>query len=171
MACPSVTYINGLSLCCQSLFLPFLPCVEGFAELVELAGAGGGFAHLAEDGLHESADLFLDARAFGSFAFVFGGFRSADDVAENVAEFPRGSEQCLGQDVGEFFDRIRLVTVCDEEGIAGLDDDEILHAEQGDVGAGGGIENDVVARIDLRDHAIDPVFRAFLIKVFCDGDP
>ncbi|MFM2243457.1 MAG: hypothetical protein RLZ97_2313, partial [Verrucomicrobiota bacterium] len=80
-------------------------------------------------------------------------------------------QQLGGELGGEFFDGVGLVAVGDEEGVFGLDDDEVVDAEEGDVGAGAGVEDDVVFRLDVGDGAVDLVVFAGGLEVFGDGDP
>ncbi len=83
----------------------------------------------------------------------------------------RASQKVFGKDIREFFDGVGLVAVGDEEGIFGLDDDEVIDAEEGDVGVFAIVEDDVVFGVDLGDGGIGGVLDALLGEVFGDGDP
>ena len=80
-------------------------------------------------------------------------------------------QKVFGEDGGEFFDGVGLVAVGDEEGVFGLDDDEVIDAEEGDVGVFAIVEDDVVFGVDLGDGGIGGVLDALLGEVFGDGDP
>lgn len=72
---------------------------------------------------------------------------------------------------GEVLDRVGLVTIGDEQGVVGLDDDQVIHAEERDLGSFAGVENDIVFGIDLGDGGIDSIVVADGFEVFGDGDP
>ena len=80
-------------------------------------------------------------------------------------------EELRGKEGGEFFDGVCLVTVGDEEGVFGLDDDEVIDDEEGDVGVFPIVEDDVVFGVDLGNCGIGGVLDALLREVFGDGDP
>jgi len=82
-----------------------------------------------------------------------------------------GSEKLGRELVGELLDGVRLVAVGDEEGVAGLHDDQVVDAEQGDVAALAGVEDDVVLGIDLGDRGVDSVVVADFFEVVRDGEP
>lgn len=80
-------------------------------------------------------------------------------------------EKFGGEEGGEFFDGVGLVAIGDEEGVFGLDDDEVIDAEEGDVGVFAIVEDDVVLGVDLGDGGVGGVLAALLGEVFGDGDP
>ena len=63
------------------------------------------------------------------------------------------------------------MAVGDEEGVFGLHDDQVVDAEQGDVGVLAGVEDDVVFRVDLGDRGVDLVVVAGSFEVFGDREP
>ena len=80
-------------------------------------------------------------------------------------------QKVFGEDGGEFFDGVGLVAVGDEEGVFGLDDDEVIDPEESDVRIFAIVEDDVVFGVDLGDGGIGGVLDALLGEVFGDGDP
>ena len=80
-------------------------------------------------------------------------------------------EEVFGELVAEFFDVVGLVAVGDEEGIFGLDDDEVIDSEEGDAGVFAVVEDDVVFGLDLGDFVVGLVSVALGVEVFGDGDP
>jgi len=73
--------------------------------------------------------------------------------------------------VDDFFDVVGLVAVGDEDGVIGLDDDEVIDAEEGDFGAFSCVEDDVVLGVDFGEVGVGAVLLALGLEVFCDGDP
>ncbi len=55
------------------------------------------------------------------------------------------------------------MAVGDEDGVIGLDDDEVIDAEEGDAGVFAGVEDDVVLGFDLGDFVVG------LVSVFNHG--
>ena len=80
-------------------------------------------------------------------------------------------QQLLGQFLDDFFDAVRLVAVGDEEAVFGLDDDEIVDAEEGDAAAVLVAEDDVVFAVDGSDLLVGLVVVRNGVEVFGDGDP
>lgn len=58
---------------------------------------------------------------------------------------------------GEFFDGVGLMTIGDEEGVSGLNDDEIGDSEEGDFDFFLIVEDDVVFGIDEGEFAVGGV--------------
>ena len=63
------------------------------------------------------------------------------------------------------------MTVGDEEGVFGLDDDEVIDSEEGDTAFGAGVEDDVVLGVDLGEVDVAAIFFADGFEVFRDGNP
>ena len=83
----------------------------------------------------------------------------------------RTSKEVFGKNFGEFFDGVGLVAVGDEEGVFGLDDDEVIDAEEGDVGVFAIVKDDVVLGLDLGDDGVGGVVAALLGEIFGDRNP
>ena len=83
----------------------------------------------------------------------------------------RTSKEVFGKNFGEFFDGVGLVAVGDEEGVFGLDDDEVIDAEEGDVGVFAIVKDDVVLGLDLGDDGVGGVVAALLGEILGDRNP
>lgn len=58
-------------------------------------------------------------------------------------------EQVRWEKRREFFDRVCLVAIGDEECVIGLDNDEVIDAEEGDVALLARAEDDVIFRVNF----------------------
>lgn len=75
-----------------------------------------------------------------------------------------------GHLIDDFFDFIGGVSVGDEQGIGGLDDDEVVDSEQGDLGRLVGVD-DVVVGAELGQDAFDGIAGGVGGQVFGDAEP
>ena len=75
-----------------------------------------------------------------------------------------------GHLIDDFFDFIGGIFVGDEQGIGGLDDDEVVDSEQGDLGVLVGVD-DVVVGAELGQGAFDGIAGGVGGQVFGDAEP
>lgn len=73
--------------------------------------------------------------------------------------------------VGELLDGVGLVTIGDQEGVAGLDHDEVIDAEEGDFDSFLFVEDDVVFGVDKCEVTVGGIVVALVGQVFGDRDP
>ena len=82
----------------------------------------------------------------------------------------RASLQSVGDEGDDLFNFFGFVAAADEEGVGGLDDDEIVDAEEGD-GAWLVGEDEIIGGFDGVEGGIRLISRGIGIEVFGDGGP
>ena len=83
--------------------------------------------------------------------------RRGQNATETVCGGTPSLQEILGELGAEVFDGVGLVAVGDEEGVIGLDDDEVIDAEDGDAAFLAVVEDDVVLGVELGDGAVGVV--------------